>query len=77
MDKLVWILIGLIAGKYIGWNAAHHCVAEECRRLGSFYVGKSIFKCIEIKDPEPFVVKIPPAPPMPEWYRNKKVEDGK
>ncbi len=32
-----------------GWVSAHHVVAEECRRNGGFFVGKTTFKCSEVK----------------------------
>lgn len=32
----------------IGWHDAHYTVARECERLGSFYVGKKTFKCVEV-----------------------------
>lgn len=40
------ILIGIC----IGWAVAHSTIADECRRLGGFYVGKSTFKCVEEKN---------------------------
>lgn len=30
--------------------SAHGMVAEECRRLGGFFVGKEVFKCVEISE---------------------------
>jgi hypothetical protein len=43
------LFIGLVLIAYrMGWESAHKTVASECRRLGSFYVGSSTFKCIEI-----------------------------
>lgn len=47
--KAMLLVIGLILGIYIGWVQAHHTIARECRKLGSFYVGSSVFKCLEIK----------------------------
>lgn len=49
------LIFGLLIGWFCGWLHAHSAVADECRKLGSFYVGKSIFKCVEIlrkDDPE-------------------------
>jgi len=34
----------------MGWVSAHGMVAEECRRSGGFFVGKSTFKCGEVKN---------------------------
>ena len=42
-----WILVAFLAGCLLGWVQAHHVVADECRKLGSFYVGRSVFKCLE------------------------------
>lgn len=42
MLGLIWI------GYWIGWWYAHVTVATECERLGSFFVGKRVFKCVEI-----------------------------
>jgi hypothetical protein len=70
MDKVVWILIGLLVGYGVGWRAAHITVATECRRLGGFFVGGSIFKCVEIKDPKPFVIGLP-IPPNPYNKKDK------
>ncbi len=51
MTACMFLIIGLFC-YWWGWTRAHSVVAEECRRLGSFYVGKCTFKCIEIKDLE-------------------------
>ncbi len=52
MNALSWILVGVILGSWIGWNAAHVTVAAECERLGGFFVGKQVFKCVEVKNAE-------------------------
>jgi hypothetical protein len=31
-----------------GYTTAHVEVATECQKLNSFYVGKSVFKCVEM-----------------------------
>lgn len=36
---------GLALGYRWGWGAAHRTVATECERLGSFYVGKQVYRC--------------------------------
>lgn len=41
-------LIGVAVGWLIGWLWAHSTIAEECRRLGAFYVGNKTYKCTEI-----------------------------
>ena len=43
--SLVWFL----AGYNSGWVKAHIVVADECERLGGFYVGKLVFKCTAIE----------------------------
>jgi hypothetical protein len=48
--KTLAVIGAVLAAYQIGYIVAHMTVATECRRLGAFYVGKSIFKCIEIKD---------------------------
>jgi hypothetical protein len=30
---------------FIGWTAAHSTVAYECKQLGGFYVGKTVYEC--------------------------------
>lgn len=47
--KPMLLVIGLVLGIWIGWIQAHHTIARECLKLGSFYVGNRVFKCIEIK----------------------------
>lgn len=34
----------------LGWIVAHKTVADECKRLGKFYVGKEVFHCIKAED---------------------------
>lgn len=46
--KPMLLVIGLVLGIWIGWIQAHNTIAKECRKLGWFYVGSSIFKCVEI-----------------------------
>lgn len=50
MSTAFWILLAAVIGYSFGWTGAHRTVATECDRLGSFYVGKRVFKCVEIKD---------------------------
>jgi hypothetical protein len=37
----------LVAGLIflIGWTFAHNTVARECKSLGSFYVGSTVYEC--------------------------------
>lgn len=52
MNTWIWLLILLIAIELsysAGWHSAHSTIARECRLLGGFYVGKSVFRCTEGK----------------------------
>lgn len=48
----LWMLLFLAIGWFGGWCHAHHTVATECRRLGKFYVGSTIFECKAIIEKE-------------------------
>lgn len=50
MSHLFFYLVGVVCGAVFGWRLAHQTVAEECARLGGFYVGRRTFQCIEIDD---------------------------
>jgi hypothetical protein len=43
-------LLGYGVGKNEGYIKARLDVAEECRRLGKFFVGKTVFTCTHIED---------------------------
>ncbi|HAB91940.1 MAG TPA: hypothetical protein DCF43_06340 [Pseudomonas sp.] len=63
--SLVWFL----AGYNIGWIRAYTTVADECERLGGFYVGKLVFKCSAIEraaKPQVPPVRNPTSPPGDE-----------
>lgn len=45
----VTLIFGILIGWLCGWLHAHNTVAAECKKLGSFYVGNTIFKCTEVK----------------------------
>ena len=50
MSKYILTLMyGLILGWVIGWYDAHITVGTECKRLGAFYIGSTVFKCIAIE----------------------------
>ena len=36
-------------GFFVGWLYAHSVIAAECRKLGRFYAGDSVFNCTEDK----------------------------
>lgn len=50
--NLFFILAALLIGYWIGWANAHHTVATECDRLGSFFVGKKVYTCMQVKESE-------------------------
>lgn len=45
---LLALLIGLLAGYFVGYRYAHLHIAHECRRLGGFFVDRAVFKCVEV-----------------------------
>lgn len=49
MTFLFGLLIGVIFGAWFAWGVAHTVIAEECEKLGGFFVGDRVFKCIEVK----------------------------
>ncbi len=46
---MLMLIAGLLIGHLAGWINAHYTVASECEKLGSFYVGKKVFKCTKIE----------------------------
>ena len=46
---LIKILFVLLIGMFIGYVYAHVKIGTECKRIGGFYVGKTVFKCVDIK----------------------------
>lgn len=44
-----WIVIALAIGWIMGWVCAHSAVSDECEKLGSFYVGEKVFRCVKIE----------------------------
>jgi len=53
MDTLFWGLVALLVGIVIGWRAAHITLAEECTRVGKFFLGKTVYECTAIKNTDP------------------------
>lgn len=47
---VVVAIVSFLIGMARGWVSAHGMVAEECRRLGGFFVGKDVFKCVKISE---------------------------
>jgi Na+(H+)/acetate symporter ActP len=44
------LILAALAGCLVGWLYAHYAIATECRKIGKFYVGNSVFVCTEIKE---------------------------
>lgn len=42
--------LGYIWGLERGVKAARDMVRSDCEKTGMFYIGKTVFKCIEIKE---------------------------
>lgn len=49
-ELIVVALVSSLAGYAFGWAKAHIVIADECRKLGGFYVGRSVFSCTEVKE---------------------------
>jgi len=45
MDNILSAIILFLLGMLFGWIFAHGEVANECRKLNSFYVGDTVFNC--------------------------------
>lgn len=46
------ILLAFIAGWFLGWCHAHMAVADECKKLGRFYVSNTTYECTAIRRTE-------------------------
>lgn len=42
----------ILAAWYGGWIHAHLTVSRECKKLGAFYVGKTVYKCTAVEKSE-------------------------
>lgn len=40
-------IVILLICVFAGWLFAHWSIADECKRLGGFYVGESVYICTE------------------------------
>ncbi|EPJ8676086.1 hypothetical protein PWB43_003996, partial [Acinetobacter baumannii] len=49
MSKMAWFLLGFIVAWFMCHNYTHSMIASECERLGGFFVGKKVFKCIAVE----------------------------
>ena len=43
--ELVIPITTFLFGLFLGWIYAHNTVANECGKLGSFYVGDKVYEC--------------------------------
>lgn len=50
--KLLAVIGLLWIGWFLGWRHAHLVVANECELLGSFFVGKTVYRCTAIEPKE-------------------------
>jgi hypothetical protein len=40
------LLVNAVVGLFVfGWVVAHNTVATECKTLGGFYVGSTVYEC--------------------------------
>lgn len=46
---MLLLICGFVVGLVWGWVAAHRTVAAECEKLGAFFVGKRVFRCVAIE----------------------------
>lgn len=44
-----YVAFAILLGLAIGWRAAHLTIADECEKLGKFFVGRKVFECTAIK----------------------------
>lgn len=51
MNFFIGLAIGCLIGHLCGWVNAHKTVETECEKLGGFYVGKKVFKCVKVETP--------------------------
>lgn len=50
MTALFWALAALLLGLILGWASAHNTIANECKKLGRFYVGPDVYECTAIRN---------------------------
>lgn len=47
IEFVITALFFLFIGCWVGWLQAHQTVAMECEKLGGFYVGDVVYKCVK------------------------------
>ena len=48
MNDTLEIIVGLLvlfSAFFSGWVIAHNVVSSECKKLGGFYVGTTVYEC--------------------------------
>ena len=54
MKTLALLLLAILAGYAVGYVDAHATIARECRLLGGFYVGETVYACVTRIVPDGF-----------------------
>lgn len=49
MIAMITIGTAIVVAYYLGYAVAHHTIAMECERLGGFFVGEKVYKCVAIE----------------------------
>lgn len=49
MNMTLVITTVTIIAFFGGWFYAHKVIADECEKLGGFYVGSVVYRCIKIE----------------------------
>lgn len=50
MIAMIMIGMAIVVAYYLGFAVAHHTIAMECERLGGFFVGKKVYKCVGVEN---------------------------
>lgn len=48
----ILLCLAVLVAYRAGYEVAHITVANECERLGAFYVGSKTYRCVEITEGE-------------------------
>ncbi|MCG9081479.1 hypothetical protein [Laribacter hongkongensis] len=54
MKFLALLLLAILVGYAAGYVDAHATIARECRLLGGFYVGETVYACVTRTVPDGF-----------------------
>lgn len=50
MIAMITIGTAIVVAYYLGYAVAHHTIAMECERLGGFFVGEKVYKCVAVEN---------------------------